>query len=201
MKNGGEKRSCFSISFRQLLVAMCLILLAVSIGSISYIYQRRSEEILDRAVESNREALQAFVKSTDSSLQELESYLFETFQDNTDLNVLSYETNAARQYQAKTAILNLLGQTLRLNGSAQGSFLILPGSSGPAAGEPVYLARYLNSPPSVTEAESIRTDILSLNTGSMAAESEGMIQEPQRAESLHRVAGRQGAVLSTENHA
>ena len=174
MKNCSGKRSCFSISFRQLLVVMCLILLAVSIGSISYLYRRRSEEYLDRSVESSREALQAFVTSTDSSLQELESYLFNTFQDNADLNVLVYETGEARRYQAKTAILNMLGQTLRLNGSAQGSFLILPDSSGPSPEEPVYLARYLSSSLSVGEAENIRADILSLNTGSMSSDSKGM---------------------------
>ena len=174
MSHKGKKPSGFSISFRQLLVVMSLILLAVFIGSVSYIHKRRSEEILDRAVESNQEALQAFVTSMDSSLQELESYLFETFQNNADLNALTYESDPVRQYQAKTAILNMLQQTLRLNGSAQGSFLILPGTSEPASQEPVYLARYLSSPSSVVEAENIRADILSLSAGGTTADSEGI---------------------------
>ena len=167
MRSTGEQKPGFSISFRQLLLAMCLILLAVSVGSVSYMQMFRSEEILDRAVEINREALHAFVTSMDSSLQELESFLFNTFRDNSNLDTLTYESSIVRKHQAKTAILDLLEQALRLSGAAQGAFLLLPGQP-----EPVYLARYLNSPASVKEAERIRTDILSLTEDNLASNDE-----------------------------
>ena len=168
MRVRNRKLPGFSIFFRQLLLLMCLMLLTVSVSSVSYMHMRQKEENLERAADNSRTALQAYVTSADTSLQELEHFLFETFRDNPDLNILQYETSPVRSYQSKTAILDLLDRMLRLNGSAKGAFISISGTS-----QNIYLARYLNGSNSVKEAEGIRRDILFLASGDKAGSNDG----------------------------
>ena len=151
------KTSGMTFSFRHLITVMCLILLALSAYSVSYMHRRQRREMLEREIDSCTEALQTFTVDSDFSIREFESFLFETFSDNSDLNAFQYGMDTAESYQAKSNILKLLRQSIRLNGSIQGAFCIL---SDPR--ELLYLARYQDNTVSAKDSEEIKKDILFL---------------------------------------
>lgn len=133
-----KKKGIYSIT--HVIVLLLLLIICAVAGGIYYYHAQQQKTILANAAENQLSSLQVGVTDLEERLERLESFIYNFFFDNADLQTLKYEKDEVSRFYAEQNILSVLNQIISLTTPMDCVWIRYPDQNGLS-----YQARYSNN--------------------------------------------------------
>ncbi|MCF0134148.1 MAG: histidine kinase [Blautia sp.] len=105
----------FHYSMRVLLSVVITILVIVTLMCTIFFYSAKKTEMLEHTADSQSALLQSFKDTMSDSMKQVETFLYNAFYSNPDVQTLGHSTNDLERYRARESIASMLSQVVQLN--------------------------------------------------------------------------------------
>ena len=137
-KQTKERTGIYSIT--HVIVLLLLLIICAAVGGGYYYHTQQQKTILANAAQNQFNSLQKGITDLEERLERLESFIYNFFYDNDDIQTLKYEKEEVPRFYAEQNILSVLNQIISLTNPMDCVWIQYPDQDSFH-----YLARYSNN--------------------------------------------------------